>query len=198
MSPKFVITFSGRMGSGKTTCCNFLRDRHGATILNFADGLKYMVCEMYTVDIDTLNASKDIRWVTGLKLMPRMGAVITRMTGILSTHIDFNRVFHSYREVLQYIGTDLIRKHCPTWHIDNLAERAAEVTGSIAIGDARFPDELAFSKAVLGAHTVYLVRGTVATGGHSSETSITPEMCDVVIENNGTAGDLCGSIQIHG
>ncbi len=198
MSTKFVISFSGPMGSGKTSCCNFLRDRHGATILNFADGLKEMVCAMFHVDLDTLNANKDRQWAVPLPLLPSMTAVIIDRTGISADNIDTARRFHSYREVLQFIGTDVIRKYYPKWHIDNLARRATGVTGSIVIGDARFPDELEFVKNDLGGHTIYLKReGRASTGAHSSETSITPEMCDEVLVNDQSEQDLHDSIAIQ-
>jgi hypothetical protein len=199
MSTKFVISFSGAIGAGKTSCCNFLRDRHGATILNFADGLKGMVCDMYQVDLVTLNANKDRPWAVALPLFPRMAEIITKQTGIAAEHIDATRRFKSYREVLQYIGTDIIRKHCPNWHIDNLAKRAAKIDGNIAIGDTRFPDELAFVKNVLGGHTIYLARGSMANGAgaHSSETSIIPDMCDEVILNERTEDDLHATIPIQ-
>jgi len=79
-----------------------------------------------------------------------------------------------------------------------LARRAAGVTGSIVIGDARFPDELEFVKNDLGGHTIYLKReGRASTGAHASETSITPEMCDEVLVNDQSEQDLHESIAIQ-
>ena len=53
------------------------------------------------------------------------------------------RVFTNVREVLQIIGTDLIRKYSPDWHIDKTIEHIKSYGDDkiVVVEDVRFPNE---------------------------------------------------------
>jgi hypothetical protein len=98
--------------------------------------------------------------------------------------------------VLQYIGTDLIRVHYPRWHIDQLVARAGMISGPVAIGDCRFPDELRCVTRELGGKNVFVDRESQqrAVSQHSSETSIGHDDCDYFIHNDSSIESLYTSI----
>ena len=52
-------------------------------------------------------------------------------------------LFTDVRQMLQVIGTDLIRKYCPNWHVDKLTEDINSYSDDyvIVIDDVRFKNE---------------------------------------------------------
>lgn len=90
------------------------------------------------------------------------------------------------REVLQYLGTDILRKMHPDVWIDSCLRQIERDSPELAlVSDVRFENEvLALQKD--GGFVVGLTRHTDDGDSHDSETSVEKclELCDAVIDNN--------------
>lgn len=157
-----IIAFSGRKHCGKSTLAELCTRRYGFQMLYFADGLKDLVCEMLCISRETLDQTKDIpqRIQINVPFIERTFNV----TGVKS-HCD------SIRDMLQYIGTDIIRTTNPDWHIQQLARNIR--SDKVCIGDCRFPNELDFIRS-LGGEAWFIIRPmyTSNVSNHSSEISL--------------------------
>lgn len=187
MKNKTILGFAGRQRSGKTTISKYLQENRGATIVTVASALKGLVCKLLNCDIDTLNARKN-------DLTPLYQAFpYTKTSAWLNESIDIieheigvpaetvEELFNSFlgedttvRDVLQKIGTELIRKYNPLWHVNKLVENIKNVESNlVVVDDIRFPNE---REAVekLGGQVFFIIRPdlTVQVSQHSSETSL--------------------------
>ena len=87
-------------------------------------------------DGTTFEAKVDDYWVSTIKHEVKIS------DNIIRNEIG-GRVFTNVREVLQIIGTDLIRKYSPDWHIDKTIERIKSYGDDkiVVVEDVRFPNE---------------------------------------------------------
>ncbi len=167
-----IISFSGRKLSGKTTIVNLCKDLSLRKYkeINFADGLKNLVADSLNMDLESLNALKEIRG----------NYDISKSTKFISEKINVDekvvetytkREFGSIREILQVIGSDLIRSHNPKWHINNLKNTLLNNADQYyCIGDCRFKDELELVKE-LGGEPWFIIRpdNIHSVSNHKSE-----------------------------
>jgi hypothetical protein len=182
---KRIISFSGRKHSGKTLLSELLQKKYNYQILYFADGLKKLICDLMNINRNVLDSMKDIQQEINLK---DKITIVSKRLGLEHLSIDelkrFEIPFTSIREILQFLGTEIIRKYCPRWHIEQLEKN---MTGNlICIGDCRFPDEKEFVEQ-MGGETWIIVRPNYFDdiSNHSSETSLQWKMFgERVIINN--------------
>ena len=173
-----VVGITGLRRSGKSTVAMMLR-AHGYVELCFADPLKKGVQAMFDLtdeQLDTKKEELDPFWNT------------------------------SPRELLQVIGTDLIREQLPqklqppskvksVW-IQCMEKRLLNTSADkVVIPDVRFPDELSFLKQ-MGSEIIHVTRpGAVPSihNHHSSEamaSNVEAIQPSVVFCNDGTIDDL--------
>lgn len=116
------------------------------------------------------------------------------------------KVLRSRREILQYVGTEMIRSVSPDWHCRAafsdayLKDKFSHVDirdGVFAVTDCRFLNELEYLKANHTCEFFYVVRPEaeerLAAATHQSETEIIEVFRaanPTVIENHGTLEDL--------
>lgn len=107
------------------------------------------------------------------------------------------------RQMLQYVGTDVIRKANPNYWVDF-------VTGFLTmfkhnweyaiISDCRFPNEVECVKQPLGALHIRVERPNYESALtseqklHPSETALDGYPCDCLIQNDGTLDDLSAKL----
>lgn len=106
----------------------------------------------------------------------------------------------SGRYLLQYVGTDVIRKQNPDYWVDfviNLMRLFADEWDYVLIPDARFPNEIErWKQEGFDVTTIRVVRPefestlTAEQLSHPSETALNDYPFDFVITNNGTLKDL--------
>ena len=124
---KKIFAFAGRKRSGKGLLSLGLKEKmDNVVILTIANYLKELCCNILGIDdISTLNEWKDNGHTFEYTPNDRWFNLISKSTGI---SIDIIKkeigdiLFTGVRQMLQVIGTDLIRKYCPNWHIDKLTE----------------------------------------------------------------------------
>lgn len=166
-----VITISGRKQSGKTELANICV-KHGFIKLAIADSLKNLVCILLGVNREHLNINKE---------SPLKFKASEEHCEILSEHLPIeledirnlflNREFVSIRELLQYLGTDIIRLWCPNWHIDKLLS-LLDKEHNYVIDDVRFPNEKQALDSI-GAESFFIIRpGWYEYSNHSSEIAL--------------------------
>jgi hypothetical protein len=169
---KRIISFSGRKHSGKSFLSDLCKDKYGYQVLYFADGLKNLICDLMNINRNVLDSMKDIHQEIDLK---DQISFLANKLNLNSLEIEelkrFEMPFTSIREILQFIGTEIIRKYCPTWHIEQLKKNMT--SDKICIGDCRFPDEKEFVEK-MGGETWIIIRPnyTDDISNHSSETAL--------------------------
>lgn len=185
---KQVIGFAGRKRSGKGALCEHLRDTRSATIVTVANALKQLCCELICVDsIDELNELKDNpnsyinlfvsnKNIWTLILAKELGfdldEDLSELYDMVSGYID--KKTSTVRELLQFVGTDIIRHFNPNWHVEKLTESIKNApTDLVVVDDVRFPNE---RKALedLGGIVFFVIRPdlSIEVSNHQSETSL--------------------------
>ena len=142
-----IIAFAGRKRSGKGMLAKGMREHSpNVVIIAVADSLKFLCCKLLNRTYDELNQMKDDGTTFEAKVDDYWVSTIKHEVKI-SDNIIRNeiggRVFTNVREVLQIIGTDLIRKYSPDWHIDKTIERIKSYGDDkiVVVEDVRFPNE---------------------------------------------------------
>lgn len=174
-----IYGFAGRAKSGKTTLSNILRDERGAKVLTIASYLKNLTCELLGLDYEVMmeyknngekiNAIPDERW----------SEVIAEKTGldkaVIAEELAKYPVIATVRDALQIIGTDIIRKYYPDWHIDSLINELHSLPEDtiIAVDDIRFPNELRKIEEE-GGEVFFILRPSTIfeSSNHISETAL--------------------------
>lgn len=176
-----IIGLSGRFKSGKSTLSKILMDR-GFVKKSFADPLKRALSETYSWDLKSLYCdegkqqrfSYPLAWdeKTHKEFVERIGAHVP---------FDGDRFFHSRREIMQYVGTDLCRKNDNDFHVKLLLNEIKDE--DVVIDDLRFKNEMDSIKARDGM-CVFVIRPFFwEYSNHKSEISLSRHDFDYVMIN---------------
>lgn len=179
-----VIGFAGRMRNGKTQSALYLVDKYDYVKLSCAGALKKLCAKLLNIDLDTLNQMKNDNVPIYVQPDETWATTIAKAIDIDKDVImqDLkNVVFKDVRDVLQYVGTDIIRKHKENWHVDILKSEIAsllEQEYKVVIDDVRFTNECDMIKEFGGE--VYFVsrRGYNIVSTHESENILNDDMFD--------------------
>ena len=117
-----IIGFCGRKESGKTEladCCTI----HGYKKISFGTPLKKLVAQLISCKLEDINSLKNV------EANYTFGNIECEFLSN-ETNIPFNIVvekiankrFKTVRELLQFIGTDLIRNYNTNWHVQKVEE----------------------------------------------------------------------------
>lgn len=196
---RVFISISGQKQSGKDTAGNFFRG-FGFEKVNWADNLKTMCSGAFDIPLEHF-------YDDDLKERNFLSPVT-----IQQEHIDFlNKwIRHSHtfsipmshlgeplaspREVMQYVGVDMIRAVFPRYHVE-VSMPLMEDCGLLVCCDSRFQDEIEAIKSLAARNnadffSIYIVRPGENKDGHATETSVTPDMCDHVVINDWSVESL--------
>ena len=172
-----LIGFAGRARSGKTTLCKFLRKEKNAKIVTIASYLKKLCCEVLSMDMYTLLEYKDNNTELNFAFNDTAYKVLNDKTGISldTVHQELdNVIIHTVREMLQVIGTNVIRKYNPDWHVNQMKEEilSYDEDTMVVIDDVRFPNERQAIEE-LGGVVLFIIRPSFDyISNHESETSL--------------------------
>lgn len=217
-----VFAFVGPKGAGKDTAYSLFRTQspRDTIKLSFAHGLKKLVSEVYGLSYKHLDdpvlkegnfanpilmRTKELREIK--RMMPLIVPDVDRAAGVKLydsarapiSHLE-GRVAQTPRQLLQWIGTDLIRVIYPDWHIiatlkddkwDNPRYKQIIAT------DCRFVNEFEALKARFGsAKLIYIEREKaeekLKSADHVSEKGILElkAIADEVVQNNDDKDDF--------
>ena len=179
-----VIGFAGRMRNGKTQSALYLVDKYDYVKLSCAGALKNLCAKLLNIDLDTLNQMKNDNVPIQIQPDEMWTMTIANAIGVdkdIVAHDLEGIIFKDVRDVLQYVGTDIIRKHKENWHVDILRSEIASLLEqgyNVVIDDVRFTNECDMIKEFGGE--VYFVnrRGYNISSPHQSENVLNDDMFD--------------------
>lgn len=177
MQYKKLVGFAGRKRCGKSSLCKFLAENEDGVVLTVANYLKYLCCELLNMYFDDMLVKKDDGTVLNVTADERWIRLVSKRTGIPQEDVRNEiegRCFKDIREVLQVIGTDVIRKYKPNWHVEQLVAeiKSYQDDKPIFIDDIRFPNEREAIEE-LGGTVFFMMRPSCKdVSNHSSETSL--------------------------
>lgn len=173
-----IIAFAGRKRSGKGMLAKGMREySSNIVIVTIADNLKFLCCKLLNRTYDELNQMKDDGTIFEAKVDDYWVSTIKRELNISDDIIRKEigeHIFTNVREVLQIIGTDLIRKYSPDWHIDKTIERINSYGDDkiIVVDDVRFPNEKRKIEEI-GGDVFFVMRPNCwDVSNHPSETAL--------------------------
>ena len=187
-----IISFAGRCRSGKTELAKIC-EANGYQKLYFALPLKQLCADILDISIDELNRAKNESIPIEITIGKDICEILSEETNIpikTTTEICDGKYLHTVRDMLQFIGTDYIRKYNKDWHVNKIREMIDENTNYV-IDDVRFPNEKKMIED-LGGDCWFVTRTTLENvSNHESETSITWKDCfNKVIINDSTLHEL--------
>lgn len=169
---RHVIGFAGRLQSGKTELAKICEE-FGYVRLSVALPLKEMVATLLLETVEGVNMLKtannhyefdqeDREYIAYRTQIP-IDIINNKLT---------EKVFKNTREIMQFIGTDLIREYNSSWHVDELRKMMSDENGKYVIDDIRFPNERALIEE-LGGTCWFIIRPKLDNVlNHESETSL--------------------------
>lgn len=170
-----IFSFSGRKQSGKTELTKVCKN-YGYEIINFADPMKNMICSLLNITRYELDEKKDIKCSSKIIFGEKELKFLMEQTGINYDILKTKTEFDSIREILQVMGTDIIRKYNPEWHINKIKEileNPENKNKKFCFGDTRFKNEKLFLES-LGAECWFIIRpNNFNISNHVSEIELT-------------------------
>lgn len=164
-----LIGVSGKIGSGKSTFAKYLVDNFNFIEMSLADPLKKACQELFLLSDEQVFGNQEQKGT-----------------------ID-NRWGKSPRELLQFVGTDLLRNQMkyliPDLHEDIFLKRFElwyneNKNVNVIVSDIRYPNELKYIKKS-GGIVIKIERSNYDIhSNHSSESSLNNEVFDFIINNN--------------
>lgn len=170
-----IIGFGGRIGSGKSELAKICQEA-GFKKLYFALPLKQLVADLIHVKLEEINCLKNVE--KNYKFNKIDYLFLSGETGIPFETVEkeMSKVqFKTVRQLLQFIGTDLIRKYNTNWHVNRIREmiKHGDKDVNYVIDDIRFPNELDLVRE-LGGVCWFIIRPKIDNvSNHESETSLT-------------------------
>jgi hypothetical protein len=147
MSTPTIIGLTGLARSGKTTVAEYLRDKHGFTVLNFADPLKEMVFKLDPIVGVAEEAEIPARKYDQVAYPVHLSDLTNPETGRFDEDYPEGYVktnYPEYRRVLQTLGTECIRSVDQDFWVKLLWDRIAELPyeqDRIVVADVRLRNE---------------------------------------------------------
>ncbi len=187
-----IIGFAGRMRSGKTELSRICT-QYGYIRLSFAIPLKELCAKLLGIATDELNTLKNNKTPIDFVIDEGTCTLLSEETNIplgITRETCEGHQINDVRDLLQFIGTDYIRKHNTNWHVNRLRERI-NPNENYVFDDVRFPNEKKMIEE-LGGDCWFVTRTTLDNiSSHPSETSITWKDCwNKVIINNSSLEEL--------
>ena len=181
-----IIGFAGRMRSGKSTLSDICV-KHGYKKIYFAEPLKKICADFLDISLTELDRLKNEQVSIDITLGKEAVDFFSTETDIpLDTvkNIIYDKFIHNVRELLQFIGTDLIRSFNMNWHLNQIKNTLKE-DEKYVIDDVRFQNEKEFIENN-GGDVWFIVKPDFDNVSHhpSEEGLIWQDFGDKVIINN--------------
>ena len=184
-----IIGIGGRKESGKSElakiCVQF-----GYKRVSFALPLKRLISTLIKCELNEINTLKTVKkdWTFDEKDIRLMESLTEIPYDVLAEKM-LNRTFETVRDLLQYIGTDVIRTYNKNWHVNQIA-KMIDNDEKYIIDDVRFPNEKNLIES-LGGVCWYIVRPKIDNiSNHESETAVSWRDFDNIIINDSSREEL--------
>lgn len=180
-----ILAFGGRKESGKTDLAKICTN-YGYELISFATPLKTLISRLLSCSIKELNAMKnaDITY----SFDEADCKLISQTTSIpyeIIVKLIIGKKFRTTRHIMQFFGTDVIRKYNSNWHVNEL-EKLLYPNQKYVIDDVRFPNEANLINKLNG-DIWFIIRDKYDNiSNHISETSIKWNDFDKILVNNST------------
>ena len=182
-----VIALAGRKGSGKSTLSRYLVQNEGYQKISFADYLKDLIEDVFLIDKkylydQILKESKCIKIITDKDFYKKISNYIKE--DIIHLY-DESILIETPRHLLQFVGTDVLRKHDVNFHVKKTIIKINNNPSiNFVCDDLRFKNELLGLKSV-GVEDYYVIRpNNWDVSNHASEIDIHWDDIENKIINN--------------
>lgn len=183
--PHPVVGMIGRKRSGKDSFASVLVEEFGFTKVAFADPLREAA-----LDLDPIVHVQTVDQPDYPGCDPEL--VVARLSEIVRD-FGWEKAKDGYpevRRILQYLGTEVVRKREPDFWIRRAEETIRKINGPVVVTDVRFENEAELVKA-LGGHTVRVLRsGFASDDPHPSEVALDHYAEDHTVLNRSTVAEL--------
>jgi len=209
---RMLISLSGKKETGKDTVADILVANYNFKKLSFAKNLKKMCQWIFTLDkeeTDTLKGKSKIFPFPIKFTEEHLNLILNWMNqthSVKSATIKIEKLkkkyiqtteFNTPREILQFVGTEICRAICNSYHIDIIEEKiVCNKDINYAVVDSRYPNERALLKKH-GGILLLIKRDTKhKEDKHISENSLGKDTdYDYTIGNNNTISELTTHIR---
>jgi hypothetical protein len=206
-----VIGMCGPKQSGKDTTASMMKKSiPGLENLALAGYLKDVCSAVFNVNREYFDHQKMKETLFPVvKLVEEKN--LLQVLGLYATFLDDSSIWYGLpetlpstivrtpRELLQFIGTDILRTYRPDIHLD-VAAKSASPSGSYVITDCRFQNEIKWVQRQ-GGKVFYIDRPEAEKrmfeSSHISEKGIADLRfkCDYVIQNYGSLEELAINVK---
>ena len=180
-----IIGFCGRCQSGKSELANIC-EKYNFNKLSFATPLKQLVAKLLNCTIEDVNRLKNtkIDFICDADKCDVISKECEIPLNIVNDTM-LNKQFENSRQILQFIGTNLIRNYNNDWHVNKM-KLMIDKDKNYVIDDVRFPNEANLIKELNG-DLWFIVRPKIDNvSNHESETSLKWQNFENIIINNGS------------
>ena len=168
-----IVGLAGRMGSGKSTLSNELLNR-GFKKIAFADVLKKSLAITYDIDLHRMYdlKSKSEKLDKKIYWNKFYSDKLFKICNVNDFNLPIeNKEFSTLRELMQYVGSDVLRVYDKDFHVKKTIENL-NMEENYVFDDFRFPNELE-SLQKLNAKCYYILRPNNSNiSNHISEISL--------------------------
>lgn len=199
---KKLIGIGGVRYAGKSTAASYFVEELGFKELSFAYPLKKVTALSFALGMENFEVSslKEKPFNTPLKItlgnllrfrnnLEEYGAISDSCVREMYEHAKEVEIAHP-RHLLQYLGTDLVRKFVDTEYWVNALVIDIAKCDKVVISDMRFKNERDLVDE-MGGKLILIKRPGYEASGHISETGLGEESeYNVTIDNNSTIKDL--------
>jgi len=186
-----IIGFGGRLGSGKTVLSRQLVNL-GFKKISFADYLKNLISAVYDMDPELLKSQESKAEILAqpLEWNYKIAEKLFKEAELHDYNLPvYDKLFKTRRELIQYIGTDVLRSYDNDFHVKKTVERLYDSV-SYVCDDFRFKNEVHALKQK-GARSIFIIRpDNLNYSNHDSEVSIKWTDCDYQIINDKSEQDF--------
>lgn len=183
-----IIALGGRMGSGKSVLSSELI-KSGFIKISFADALKNILSQTFSIEIDKFYSTDEKSKIFNIPICINKISIekICNFYNInpedILSQISSDKYIYSLRDLMQYVGTDILRKYDYNIHITKTIE-SIDLSKNYVCDDVRYLNELNCLKQ-MGAIDYYVIRqNNFNISNHISEVSLNWTMFSNVIINN--------------
>ena len=182
-----VIGICGSKRVGKDTLANFVIQKNSNfKVIHFADSLKELCADIFDIPIDYFinDKLKDNKLTIPINMDSYLSIMIEH-TGI--NIVPRSKVAISYRQILQFFGTEYVRHVCDDFWLKSVKSRIDLIDSEnklVIIPDLRFLNEFDFIKSFDKNVVIRLTREDVVVDtGHASESESLEIKEDILIES---------------